>query len=147
MAVNENSLKNLDKSNFATMDKEKQREIARMGAYATAEKKREKKNLRETTKALLETTVSKEYARKYIGADVDLISEDNLTMQALLSVRLATALLDDGNAKAFEVLRDTSGQSPKQEIDINASMIMSDADRALLENVQKRITADDVKTN
>ena len=141
MPYNEKSLENISNTNFAVMDKDKQREIARKGAYAMLEKRREKKTLKETTKALLETSISREYAEKTIGKEnADLIPDNELTMQALLSVRLASALLQDGNAKAFELLRDTSGQKPKDELEINAD-IMTAADRALLDKINARMTA------
>ena len=119
---------------------EEQRAIHVKGAYATAEKKRQKRNLQETTLAVLEQRVSREQAQKFIGDKADLIEDENLDMQTLLSIRLATALFEEGNAKAFELLRDTSGQGvkAKSEIELNGN-IMTDADRSLLAKITARM--------
>ena len=121
-------------------EKQKQSDICRNGAYARMEKQREKRNLQQTTLALLETKLSREQAQNMIGKQADLIPDENLDMQTVLSVRLATALLDDGNAKAFELLRDTSGQGVKAKSEIELSgNLMTDADRSLLEKITARM--------
>ena len=125
---------------------ERQREISRKGALIRTEKQRAKKTLKETALDLLNTNISRAKAVSYIGDKADLIPDENLTMQAVLTVALAESMLKDGNAKAFEVLRDTSGQKPKDEINLTAD-IMTAADRALLEKVNARITETDVKTD
>jgi hypothetical protein len=44
----------------------------------------------------------------------------------------------EGDLKAYEVMRDTAGQMPTKEVQLSAE-IMTDADKALLEKVQKRL--------
>ena len=121
-------------------ERERMREIVTKGAYVRTEKQRAKKNLKETALSLLETELSREQAKKLIGDKADLIPDDNLTMQAVLTVRLATALVEDGNAKAFEVLRDTSGQTVKQQVELDANLTMTDADRALMDKINARLS-------
>ena len=116
----------------------RQRDLQSKGGKACIEQKRVKKNLKETALALLETEIDREHAKKLIGDKADLIPDDNLTVQAVLTVKLAAALIDDGNARAFELLRDTSGQKPRDEITVTSD-IMTDADRALLENINARL--------
>ena len=142
--VNEKSLENLKPINERTA--EEQREICSKGGKARVEQKRQRKNLKETVLALLESNVSVDLAKKYLGDDAKILENENISMQELLSLRLMTALLEDGNAKAYEVLRDTSGQKPREELQVSAE-IMTDADRRLLDIVAKRITADDVKSD
>ena len=122
-----------------TLSKEERSKIASLGGKARVRQKIEQKNLRETALTLLNTPISKEQAKNFIGADADLIDDKDLTMQSVLTVRAMRALLDDGNIKAYETLRDTSGQKPKEEITIDNNVIMTDADRKLLENIKNRL--------
>ena len=71
------------------------REKGKFGGIASGKARRNRKTLKEELIALLETG-------------------DN---QVKLSVALLTSALD-GNVKAFEVIRDTIGEKPKEEISI-----------------------------
>lgn len=71
------------------------REKGKNGGIASGKARRNRKTLKEELIALLETG-------------------DN---QVKLSVALLTSALD-GNVKAFEVIRDTIGEKPKEEISI-----------------------------
>lgn len=71
------------------------REKGKVGGIASGKARRNRKTLKEELIALLETG-------------------DN---QVKLSVALLTSALD-GNVKAFEVIRDTIGEKPKEEISI-----------------------------
>lgn len=124
---------------FNTLSKEEQTELSIKGGKARAQQRREQKNLRETALTLLNTPISREQAMKFIGEDSELIEDSDLTMQSILTVRAMRALLDDGNIKSAEFLRDTSGQKPKEEIAIDNKVIMTDADRKLLENIKNRL--------
>ena len=76
--------------------KEEQRAIARKGGIASGESRRRRKTLREELLLLL---------------------EDNQMQQ-----KISVALLKEaqkGNTKAFEIVRDTIGEKPKETIDIN----------------------------
>ena len=122
-----------------TLSKEERSKIASLGGKARVKQKIEQKNLRETALTLLNTPISKDQAKKFIGDDADLIEDKDLTMQSVLTVRAMRALLDDGNIKAYETLRDTSGQKPKEEIQIDGKVIMTDADRRLIDNLKRRL--------
>ena len=137
------NLKSFKKADQLTPEeKERQKQISIKGALARTEKQREKKNLQETTKAILETYISRDKAVKYLGDNVDFLPGDgDITVQALLTARLAAALLDDGNAKAYELLRDTSGQRPKDQVQIDAEIITA-ADRALMDKINARLSAE-----
>ncbi len=122
-----------------TLSKEERSKIASLGGKARVKQKIEQKNLRETALTLLNTPISREQAKRFIGNDAELIEDTDLTMQSILTVRAMRALLDDGNIKAYAELRDTSGQKPKDEISIDNKVIMTDADRKLLENIKNRL--------
>lgn len=81
---------------FNKMTEEQQREIARKGGIASQKKRKERKTLKEELLLLL---------------------EDNEMQQ-----KISLALLKEaqkGNTKAFEIVRDTIGEKPKETIDIN----------------------------
>lgn len=82
--------------------KEEQREIARMGGIASGEARREKKLLKD----LLEDALSKgtETNNEYVNITLALIREAN-----------------KGNVKAYEVIRDTLGQKPVEEVKVTKS--------------------------
>ena len=93
----ENSLKNLIR--FDQMTPEKRKETARNGGIKSGEAKREKKMLREYLEMIL--------------AMEDAEGEDRYT-------KITRALIDkaeDGDTKAFEVVRDTLGQKPKEQVE------------------------------
>ena len=120
-------------------ERERQLEIQRKGAMARTEKQRSQKTLKEQTLVLLKTEISRTQAERMIGKEqADLIADEDLTVQSVLNVRLMSALLEDGNAKAYELLRDTSGQRPKDEVNITAD-IMTEADKALIEKINARM--------
>lgn len=77
---------------------EEQREIARMGGIASGKARKEKKLLRE----LLEDALSKgtETDNEYINITLALIRQAN-----------------EGNVKAYEVIRDTLGQKPIDKVE------------------------------
>lgn len=118
-------------------ERERQKEIQRNGSIATAEKKRLKRTLKDATLATLEKGVSKEVAKKFIGDNLDLIDVDDIDLQALAIAGLLKSAIE-GNAKAFEVLRDTSGQTVKQSVEVDTNLLMTEADRTLIQNVLNR---------
>lgn len=75
------------------------RELARKAGEASGEARRAKKTLRQELEILLE------------------LSEKGKTNQELISVGLIKQA-KKGNVKAFEMIRDTIGQKPKEEIAI-----------------------------
>lgn len=98
----ENSLKNL--ISFDQMSPEKHKEASKNGGIKSGEAKREKKMLRE----YLEMILSMEDADK----------EDRYT-------KITRALIDkaeDGDTKAFEVIRDTLGQKPVDKLNMSANL-------------------------
>lgn len=115
----------------------KQKEICRKGAYAMLEKKRAKKTMQETFKAFCEMDISEDDAKDLIGKFSKYMG-DEMTIQSLITALALKIGLEDGNVKALEFLRDTSGNKPKDVQEIKAD-IMTESDKKLLANVAKRV--------
>lgn len=81
---------------LADRTKEEQREIARKGGIASGEARRRRKTLKEELIALLETN-----------------DNNNKISLALLQKAL------NGDIQAFVTIRDTIGEKPKEEIEVN----------------------------
>ena len=88
---------------------------------------------------MLNTEINREQAKKWIGDKADLIADKDLTIQAVMNVALLQSILETGNAKAYETLRDTSGQSVKNELQITADII-TESDRALIDKINRRLS-------
>lgn len=151
MDENDVRMKNLKrfKANDELTDEERveQRRIQSLGGKACIEKKRMKKSLQETAKEFLEMSVNREYAHKVLGDTEKLLDDENLTIQAIVTALALNIAQEDGNVKALEFLRDTSGQKPKDVQEIKAD-IMTESDKKLLANVAKRVnvSTDDGQT-
>lgn len=117
---------------------EEQHEIAVKGGIARGEQQKRQKTMREVMLTLLNTKVSLETASKYLGDDADKLTEDNLTCQGVLSAKMWQEATQNGNAKAAEFVRDTSGQAPKMQIDATVETF-SESDRALMDKIAERL--------
>lgn len=104
---------------FDKITRERQLELARLGGQKAAEKRREKKAMRERLEMLLSMTLEKgtdEYFDNMKDAE-----GKNLTVQdKILLEMLKKAMNGDINAAVY--VRDTSGNKPKDEKDVNVSM-------------------------
>lgn len=119
---------------------EEAKEIRRKGQQAMTKKRKERKTFRESMLELLsDEVIAKELVK---GIDNDVLKRyaeqhPGCNVQDLLNV--ATILHGyNGNMKAVEYTRDTIGEKPKDSIEVTAD-IMTDADRALLDKVNKRL--------
>lgn len=86
---------------------EQQREVARKGGKRSAQVKKERKTLREDLLELLKA---------------DITAKDGRTMQT--QAALSTALIQQalkGNTKAYEIIRDTIGEKPVENVAIMTS--------------------------
>ena len=92
---------------FNTLSKDERREIAQKGAEATNKKIKEKKLLKDTIQMFFESTPTPEVIEQCANAfgfnpkDLQEVITGGLIQKAMC-----------GDAKAFEVLRDTAGQKP-----------------------------------
>ena len=123
---------------FNQRTEEQQREIAKMGGKASGEARKKKRDMREVAKAILEHAMNDEQIDEVLGSSKDLLDGDKSVM-AVLTARMVQEA-GKGSYKHYETLRDTAGFKPKDEIDISAD-IMTDADRELVEKVNRRLEA------
>lgn len=129
---------NLDNlKSLADRPVEERREIARKGIAKSIEVRKKKRDLRESAKALLEMLTTTEKQRQVLGDDSKLLEQfENITMADLLNLRMIQEAAE-GNTKAFEVIRDTAGFKPTEQMYIDAN-IMTEEDKALIEKLAKR---------
>ena len=110
MANEQNLIKNED------LTPEQRRENASKAGKASAEARRRKKLLRECLEKLLEREMTDKSGNTVSGAEA-------------LAVKLFKKAMD-GDVKAFEVLRDTSGQKPVEKI------MVADVEPAVIAEVE-----------
>lgn len=104
---------------FDKITRERQLELARLGGQKSAEKRREKKMMRERLEMLLDMTL-----RKGLDDTFDSIEDaegKNLTVQdKILLEMIKKAMQGDLNAAIY--VRDTSGNKPKDEKDVSLNV-------------------------
>lgn len=91
-----------NEQNLKPLTTSKAREIGKKGGKRSAEIRKEKKILRDLLEEALEKKT--ETGNKYIDITIALIKE-----------------AEKGNVKAYETIRDTLGQKPKEEINVGVS--------------------------
>ena len=118
--------------------KEEVREINARGGRKSGETRRKQRDMREIAKAILEHAMNEAQIDEVLGSSKDLLDGDKSVM-AVLTARMVQEA-GKGSYKHYETLRDTAGFKPKDEIGISAD-IMTDADRELVEKVNRRLEA------
>lgn len=118
---------------------QRREEIKEKARQGTREYHKKKKTMNELAKALLEKSVTKEQVERILGEDSQLLdNEDDLTVAQVLNARMLQEAIQ-GNARAYELLRDTGGFAPKKEVELQADII-TDADKSLIENLNQRLS-------
>ena len=136
-------------SELTPEEQERQRNISILGGKARSEQLQRHKTMKESAKVLLGQKVSREYAESVLGKNSDVSEID--TWQDLIVAKMLREVVENGNAKAFELIRDTSGNKPTAEVDIRADIVTA-SDKALIDKVADRlgivdITPDDDNEN
>jgi hypothetical protein len=103
--------------------KKKARELGAKGGKASGEARRRKKDLKACIEALLESQINGKDGNTYTGAEA-------ITMK-----QFEKAL--KGDAKAFELLRDTSGQKPIEKVQI------AEVDASTIQDIESLVEEDD----
>ncbi len=120
MANNEN-LKPFD----SNQSREKARKNGRKGGIKSGEAKRRRKTMREMLDYLLEKELTSKNGEKAT------------TLEAMMTAMIKQGL--NGNVKAVEFIRDTTGQKPIEKVDVDAKginiVVGSDEDKELLEDI------------
>lgn len=96
-----------------TLSKEEAKRLGSKGGKASAKAKRERKAIRDQLKALLELPVKNEILKKKIKELG--ISDKDIDNQMAITISIFNRALN-GDTKAFEVIRDTIGEKPVEQI-------------------------------
>ena len=122
-------------------ERERMKEIVSKGGKKAQEVNRKNRLLKDVYNDVYKIKVNREKAKSYVGDDIDLLVFDDdglVELQEVLAIR-ATRLATDGNIKAYEFARDTAGQAPTKTFELDGNLTMTEADRALLANVNERL--------
>ena len=123
---------------FNKLSEDEQKEIRSKGGRKSGETRRKQRDMREIAKAILEHAMNEAQIDEVLGNSKELLDGDKSVM-AVLTARMVQEA-GKGSYKHYETLRDTAGFKPKDEIGISAD-IMTDADRELVEKVNRRLEA------
>lgn len=96
-----------------------------------------KKTMNDIAKAMLDTALSSKQAQKLLNVEELPEYLEDSTVSALIIAKGIQSAIVDGSFKWAEFVRDTAGYKPKNEVELSAD-IMTDADRALLDKLEKR---------
>ena len=118
---------------------EEHKAISSKGGINSGISKRKKRDMREQMKCLLELTYSKDKANEILEGNIDLL-EGDYSVSNVLNLKMIQEAAE-GNGKAYEIVRDTAGYKPAEQVQMVAD-IMTDQDRSLLGKVAKRTGID-----
>lgn len=132
---------------FNQMDAETLREISHKGGVAVQKLHGERKTARESLERILTLKISDGILE---GADIpsdlaERLKRDNpnATLYDLIQM-VAVGKAVGGNMKAYELIRDTHGDKPKDEVKIEGAELMTDNDRELLRTIAERVEGHEV---
>jgi general stress protein YciG len=114
---------NLEGKGFESRSTEEVREIAKKGGKASGEARRKKRDLKACMEALLEKQIVGKDGQIYSGAEAISIKQFEKALK--------------GDAKAFELVRDTSGQSVVQKVQI------AEVDADTIKDIESLVDEDD----
>lgn len=103
--------------NLKTPTSEEARENGRKGGIASGEARKKKKQLKELAEVILDNKIKNEAVIEDMKDKFPELNIEDITYGLMLLLKQYEKA-KDGDAKAFELLRDTSGQRPveKQEV-------------------------------
>lgn len=145
--INPKSLENLRPcKTFAEREPEELREMARTGQQKGTETQRQRRTLKEICQAIAELPLSStealsdETAQEIAAQTAAQTGKPCTIYEAMAAAQAVQAMA--GNVKAFVAFRDSAGDKPADQVELTAET-MTDADRELLANVQKRLQNSD----
>ena len=94
---------------------EEQRQIAIKGGKASGEARRQRKTFKELFEMLFSLEVSDEQTKAFIKSLG--ITDENITNDMAITLSMYQEALK-GNTKAFELIRDTTGEKPADKLQI-----------------------------
>lgn len=123
-----------------TRTKEEQRRIAIAGGKASGEARRKKRELKERCKLLLELMPNADLVHASLDSSIEL--PEGSDMYDLMIAKMIQVAVLDGNVKAFAAVRDSAGDKPVDETNINAA-VMTDKDLELMRIIEQRMSTKD----
>ena len=123
------------KENLRTQDLSKRedfKELSSKGGKASVKRNKEFRHAKELLTDILSKDLSIEEVTKILGTDTQNRNAYNVMLLKMLQVA------NSGNVKAFEALRDTVGDKPTEDINLNANVI-TDKERELLNTLGKAL--------
>lgn len=124
------------------ISKEEARQRSSNGGKASVESRRRKRDMREMARMMLNNAMNDDAVVESIGENVELLEDENGKIdKSAMAVMLAKMILEAqaGNVKAADFVRDTAGYKPKEQVEVDA--VVTEADRALLDKVSKRLNS------
>lgn len=111
----EKQIEALHNNGFNNISPERHKEIASMGGKAAAAKRAYNASFKEAMMWALELPAMKG------NPTVDKLRKEfpGLTNRDAMAISMTAEAIKKGNVKAFEAVRDTAGESPRQAIDLN----------------------------
>lgn len=110
-----------------TLSKEEAKKLGRKGGIASGKSRRKKKAFKEMFNSILELDVKDKKLLKYIE---DLGVNEKITNKTLLAVTTFKKAVK-GDMRAFEIIRDTVGEKPKDSIQLTDERENSKLDKIL----------------
>lgn len=114
---------------------EERRRLGSIGGKKAQEINAKRRTAQEVMRMYLECKISKAQATEKLGEYAEYLP-DNATLFDVITLKQILES-QEGSSKAFEVVRDTAGYKPVDQVQTDIK-IMSDQDKALLEKVAKR---------
>ena len=116
------SFRNMAKNEFSMMTPEQRRENGRKGGIASGEAKRKKKAMRETLDVLLAMPMkSGKYADVESVKNFAALKGKNINVQEAMIISMLQRAMK-GDVKAAEWIRDTAGQKPVDNMNMNMNL-------------------------
>ena len=145
--MNPNSLANLRPCRtFDEVEPEELREMARSGQQKGTETQRQRRTLKEICQAIADLPLTStealndETAQEIAAQTAQQTGKPCTIYEAMAAAQAVQAMA--GNVKAFVAFRDSAGDKPADQMEITAEA-MTDADRELMQNIQKRLQKND----
>ena len=99
---------------FADIDEKEHKKISAKGGANSQKTRKRRKMLKEQLEILLSMPLNDEEIKEQIK-DLGIISDDETNNQMAIVIALYEKALS-GDTKAFEIIRDTVGEKPKDEV-------------------------------
>lgn len=103
------------------LTEEQRRDMAKKGAKASVEAKKEKKTMREILNMLLELKATEKEAEVFSDLLPGMNKKD-ITKKMALCARLMQNAISKGDSRSADFVRDTIGEAPEKNINVNGGV-------------------------